>query len=172
MSGLRDEAETLAKALEFGVCDVAEAIAWADARLLREVRPPRALCEVSLSQGRYPQDVAGLLRQCPGTPDESAVWRLLTVLLKDLLNGGEAQAGRVASGLYQMAIAEAIEAPRLRMVAWWAWDALDLAAGGQIEESREDIVRGMADALEEAVGNSATTWLATVANDKPYTPSS
>src|SRR5262245_289862 len=59
MSGLRDEAEALAEALEFGVCDVAEVIAWSDAQLLREEPPPGALCEVSLAHDRYPQDVAG-----------------------------------------------------------------------------------------------------------------
>src|SRR3712207_7908543 len=50
VSALRDEAEALAQALELGACDVAEAIAWSDAQLLRQDPPPVALCEVSRSE--------------------------------------------------------------------------------------------------------------------------
>src|SRR3954469_2618781 len=97
MSGLRDEAEALAEALEFGVCEVAEVIAWSDAQLLREDAPLRALCEVSLAHDRYPQDVAGMLRQCPGTPAKSNVSRLLVTLLDDRLKGDTGRAYQIAS---------------------------------------------------------------------------
>src|SRR5262249_27851149 len=136
MSGLRDEAEALAGALEFGLCDVAEVIAWSDAQLLREDPLPGALCEVSLAYDRYPQDVAGLLRQCPGTPAKSNVSLLLVTLLDHRLKGDPGRAYQVASALYQMALAEEIEDPHLREIAWWAWDALDLAEAGHIQESR------------------------------------
>jgi len=81
MSELRDEAEALATALEIGACDVAEVIVWSDAQLLREVSPPAALCDVSLSRDAYPQDVASLLRQLPGAPDYQSVERLLLSLV-------------------------------------------------------------------------------------------
>ena len=97
MSRLRDEAEALAKALEIGVCDVAEVIAWSDAQILRADPPLGTLCEVSLAHDRYPQDVAGMLRQSPGTPAKSNVTRLLVTLLNDRLKGTE-QAGEMATG--------------------------------------------------------------------------
>jgi hypothetical protein len=167
MSGLRDEAEALAEALEFGVCDVAEAVAWSDAQLLREDAPLGALCEVSLAHDRYPQDVAGMLRQCPGTPAKSNVSRLLVTLLDDRLKGDTGRAYQIASALYQMALAEEIEDPHPREIAWWADDALDLAEAGHIQESREQIVGQMADALDRAAANAATSWSFTVVAGKP-----
>lgn len=58
MATLRDESEALAEALEMGLCDVAEVIAWSDAGILREETPPISLCEVSMAQDHFPQDVA------------------------------------------------------------------------------------------------------------------
>jgi hypothetical protein len=158
VSELRDEAEALAEALEFGICDVAEVIAWTDAQILREDPPIGALCEVSLAHDRYPQDVAGMLRQCPGTPAKSNVSRLLVTLLDDRLKGDSGRASQIASALYQMAFAEKIEDPHLREIAWWAWDALDLADAGHIQESRQQIVGQIADALDRAAANAATRW--------------
>lgn len=167
MSGLRDEAEALAEALELGVCDVAEVIAWSDAQLLREDPPLGALCEVSLAHDRYPQDVAGMLRQCPGTPAKSNVSRLLVILLDDRLKVDTGRAYQIASALYQMALAEEIDDPQLRESAWWAWDALDLAEAGHIQESRERIAGQMAHALDQAAANAATTWSFAVVAGKP-----
>jgi hypothetical protein len=158
MLGLRDEAEALAEALEFGVCDVAEVIAWSDAQLLRGDPPLGALCEVSLAHDCPPQDVAGMLRQCPGAPAKLNVSRLLVTLLAHRLNGDTGRADRIASALYQMALAGEIEDPHLGEIAWSAWDALDLAEAGHIQESREQVVGQMADALDRAAANAKTTW--------------
>jgi len=100
MSRMRDEAEALARALELGLRDVPEVIAWADAQILREDRPCEALCDVSLARGRYPQDVAGMLRRFPEAPDKAEVVRLLLCLMKDWLSRDADCADWIASGLY------------------------------------------------------------------------
>lgn len=158
MSQLRDEAEALATALEIGICDVAEIIAWSDAQILREDSPPAALCEISVSHDRYPQDVAALLRRCPGAPVSSRVQRLLVLLVRQKLARDPGCADKVASALYQMALAEEIEDPQLKSMAWWAWDALDLADAGHIVESREQITNQMASALEDATRSGDASW--------------
>lgn len=172
MSRLRDEALALAGALEFGLLDVAEIITWADARLLQAERPPAMLCEVSLSRGRDPRDVAAILRRFPGTADNSTVTRLLIALLRDRLDADPGGVGRVAEVLYRLALAEAIESPRLSEVALWAWDALDLAEAGYLDESQEQIIRTMRDVLNETVGSSSTIWPCSIAEGEPDTPSS
>jgi len=158
MSQLRDEAEALAKALEIGICDVAEVIAWSDAQILREDSPPVALCEVSVSHDRYPQDVAGMLRQCPGAPCKPRIQRLLVSLVREKLRCDSSHADRVASALYQMAISDEIEDSNLKSMAWWAWDALDLADAGHIQESREQITSQMVAALDEAAKSADAGW--------------
>jgi hypothetical protein len=157
-SQLRDEAEALATALEIGICDVPEVIAWSDARIVREDAPPAALCEVSVSHDRYPQDVAGLLRQCRDKPVKLHVQRLLVLLLRDKLCRDRSWAGKVASALYQMALADDIEDPDLKSMAWWAWDALSLADAGHIRESREQITNQMAAALDAAARLGDAAW--------------
>jgi len=172
MSRMRDEAEALARALEFGLCDVAEVIAWADAQILREDRPCEALCDVSLARGRYPQDVAGMLRRLPGMPDKAEVARLLLSLIKERLSREADCADRIASWLYQMALAEEIEDPRLRDVSWWAWDELYLAPLGYTGESREEIVRQMMEALDEATAKTSASWSFAVIGESPNPPQS
>jgi hypothetical protein len=158
MSQFRDEAEALATSLEIGACDVAEVIAWSDAQLLREDPTPGALCEVSLSHDRYPQDVAGLLRQLPGAPDKPRAGRLLVSLIDAKMKGDPSRAYQIASALYRMALADEIEDPRLKEIAWWAWDAIDLGEAGHIEETREQVIAQMSAALQEAAIEASVTW--------------
>lgn len=158
MSQLRDEAEALATALEIGICDVAEIIAWSDAQILRQDSPPAALCDISLAHDRYPQDVAGLLRQCPGTPVKARVQRLLLLLARQKLSRGSRGADKVASVLYQMALGDDIEDSNLKSIAWWAWDALGLADAGHIEESRKQTTNQMVAALDEAAQSGDSDW--------------
>lgn len=158
MSQVRDEAEALATALEIGICNVAEVVAWSDAQILREKSPPASLCDVSVSHDRYQQDVAGLLRQCPGAPVKSRVERLLVLLLHEKLSRDARCADKVASALYQLALADDIENPGLKSIAWWAWDALDLADAGLFQESREQITNQVAEALDEAARLGDVDW--------------
>jgi hypothetical protein len=158
MSQLRDEAEALATALEIGACDVAEVIAWSDAQLLREDPPPAALCDVSLSYDRYPQDVAGLLRQLPGAPDKQRVCRLVVTLIDAKMRSDPSSAYRIAWSLYQMALADEIEDPRLKEIGWWAWVALDPAEAGLIQASRAQVIDKISAALREAAREADVTW--------------
>jgi hypothetical protein len=113
MSQLRDEAEALAIALELGACDVTEVIAWCDAQLLGEGPPPEPLCDVSLSSGRHPQDVAAMLRQLSGATDNQKVNRLVVTLVDAKMRSDPSRADQIASVLYDMAFWEKIEDPRL-----------------------------------------------------------
>jgi hypothetical protein len=167
MSRLRDEAEALAKALVFGVCDVAEVIAWADAQILRECSPPEALCEVSLAHDRYPEDVARLLREWPGTPDESEVGHLLVTLLNDRLKRDTGRAEGIALALYRMAFTEKIEDPGLRDIARWASDALHLAEVESWPETRKQVVSEMTAALDRVAARSPMTWSFAFTDLKP-----
>jgi len=167
MSQTRNEAEALARALEFGLLDVPDVIAWADAQILREDRPSEALCDLSLARGPYPVDGAGMLRRFPGTPNSPVAARLLLSLMKERLKHEVACADRIAGMLYRMALADEIEDPSLREISRWAWDELDLAEFGDIEESREEIVRQMVDALAAATADNDSKWSFTVLGERP-----
>jgi hypothetical protein len=158
MSQLRDEAEALAAALESGVCKVGEVISWADAQIMREDSPATALCEVALSYDRYPQDVAALLRKCPEAPDRSRAQRLLILLLHDRLKHDTGFADKVASAHYQMALSDEFEDPQLKSMAFWAWDALELADAGYSVESRAQITKQIAATLDHALRSGDTCW--------------
>jgi len=167
MSQLRDEAEALARALEIGACGVDEVIAWADAQIVRESQPDWPLCEAALSRDRYPQDVAGILRQLPEPFSRRNVNQLLVTLLNARLKGDADLADRVASALYQMALADQIEDSGLKQTFWWARDALDLADAGYIAESRAQVVAEMARALEQAAEEAGIDWSVRVASMRP-----
>jgi len=169
MSQLRDEAEALARALEIGACDVDEVIAWADAQIVRESQPHRALCEAALSGGRYPQDVAGILRQLPEPPARRNVNGLLVTLLNAKLKGNFDHADRIASALYQMFLTDEIEDSGLQRTGMWAWDALDLEDAGYIAESRAHVVTEMARALQRAAEETGIAWSARVGDMRPLT---
>jgi len=59
------------------------------------------------------------------------------------LNREEVWADRIAWMLYRMALGDEIADSNLREISRWAWDALDLADSGYVEESRDEIVRQM-----------------------------
>jgi hypothetical protein len=158
MTQLRDEAEALAVALEMGICAVDEAIEWSDAWIIHEDAPPFSLCEVSLSRDRYPQDVAALLRQIPGTPLRSNVSALLIILLRRKLTDHPERARDVAYWLYSSACDDAIVDPSLRRFGGEVFDALALAELGYLQESREQIVTNMVSELEQAADKATVTW--------------
>jgi len=57
-----------------------------------------------------------------------------------------------------MALAEKLQDPQLEEIGWWAWDALDLAESGQIQESREQVIDQMSAALNKAATHAAAAW--------------
>lgn len=158
MARLRDEAEALADAMELGMCTIAEAIAWSDAQILRAEVPDVALCDVSLARDLYPQDLARMLREIPGNPDQSIVNDLLMLLINEQLRTGCGSPDAVAEALHQLALADEIEDPKLREIAWWSTDLLDLAAEGMIAESRQQIADLMAIELARVTASAVSSW--------------
>jgi hypothetical protein len=57
-----------------------------------------------------------------------------------------------------MALADEIEDPRVKEIGWWAWDALDLADAGHIQDTREQIIEQMSAALHDAATEADVTW--------------
>ncbi len=158
MAALRDEAEALAIALTIGAVDVDEVIEWADAHIAALIAPHWALCEVATSRGQYPIDVAARLRELPGRADLAVSRRLVIALTARKLARDPSRANQFAVALYHMALAGEIDAPELERLAWWAWDALDLAASGMIEETPDQIVASMTEALDQALAEAPPQW--------------
>lgn len=167
MSRTRDEAEALAGALELGLCDIPEVIAWADAQIAREDQPSEALCDVALARGRYPQDVAGLLRRFPGAPEKAETVRLVLTLMRERLNREDEAAEPIARMLHQMEHGGEIDNPQLMEIARWAWLVFDPWDCDYTEESRDETVRQMVDALTEATTKTPTAWSSLVIAEKP-----
>lgn len=158
MSPSRDEAEALAVGLELGVCSIVDVVAWADAQLLREDAPPSVLCDVSLAGGRYPQDVAGLLRQVPGQACRPNIDRLLIVLMYHQLRRHSACAGPIAWALRELDFSHRIEDPQLSEFAFYLGHKAYLAEEGYGLEN--EVFQTMADVLEQAAERSGVTWSA------------
>ena len=76
----------------------------------------------------------------------------------------ECRPTRSASALYQLALADEVEVSRLKVneISWWAWDALNLADAGHIEETREHVVNQILTALEEAASSEGLSWTVSV----------
>jgi hypothetical protein len=155
MSSLRDEAEALAYALEMSAVDVGEVIDWADAQIAAQAAPHWSLCEAATSRRKHPLDLASELRQVPGPSDPASVRSLLTQLIARKLRADASRAHQLASALFQMALDEEISDPELLELAWWAWDALDIADTGAISQTRSEIVERMLTVLERAAKDAA-----------------
>ncbi|MFL5331384.1 MAG: hypothetical protein ACJ8C4_21050 [Gemmataceae bacterium] len=150
MAQQRDEAEAFARAMELGVSVVAEITTWSDDLLLKEASPSVVLCEISLSAGRYPENVMGLLRQLPGVPNRTVVNYLLVALLNQKLKSDPDSRQAVARALFLMAIGDDIADARLLQTTYRVDDDLDLVDAGIIRKSHEEIFAEMAAALEAA----------------------
>ena len=149
-SEIRTQAEAFASALEVGAVLVEEVVAWADAIIEREDHPHWAICELATCGREYPPDVVHRLRAVPGVPDIAVSRGLVLLMLRDSLVRDPRCASHVAHSLFDLAMAGQILDSELEALAWWAWDALDLADDGIIEETRADIVDKMRDALTSA----------------------
>lgn len=152
---IRTQAEALASALELGAVVVDQVVAWADAIIEREDHPHWALCELATCGREYPPDVVHRLREVPGVPDVAVSRGLVLQMLCDSLTRDPRCASRIAHCLYDLAMADEIADPELKALAWWAWDALDLADAGMIQETRADVVGKMQSALTSAASNGA-----------------
>lgn len=99
---LSNEAEELALALDHKLIDVAEAIRWADARLLARDDAPECLIDVSLAGSLYPDEVARLLRRIPGERDLPGAARRFPARMAIALDAGRITPAQAARSLYKM----------------------------------------------------------------------
>jgi len=136
----RTEAEVLARAIEIGALSVADAVKWADDVVERENHPDWSICEIAMSARKSEPDVVASLREVPGRFEEREVWRRLIRVLADGLEHDRRRADQIASSLYRLALADELPDERLRKLAWWAWDGLDLADAGLSQQTREQVV--------------------------------
>lgn len=150
---LKNDAEVLAVALEIGAASVADVVAWADARIALEDHPHWSVCELATMGASYEPDVARALREVPGVVDATRVRDELVRRLARALVEDRSRADRIASALYQLALANELPDEGLRAVAWWAWDALDLADQGLVQETRDQVVDAMLAALNAAASH-------------------
>ena len=132
MASLRTQAESLARCLETGLTDVADAVRWADRQIQLSDSPCGALCDVSMASSKFPQDVAHMLRSLPGDPDHQEA--ILLVLRRALvvLHEGSASAEVIARALFELAFAGDLPEGQLKDESWWYWDSLDLARDGLV----------------------------------------
>ncbi len=147
---LKNEAEVLAAALEVGAVSVSDVVAWADAVIAAEEHPHWSVCELAMMGASYDPDVVHGLREVPGVADEVWVRDELVRRLAQGLAEDHTRAERIASALYQLALANKLPEGALLSLAWWAWDALDLADQRMVQETRDEVVAKMLAGLNDA----------------------
>jgi hypothetical protein len=150
-SSARTEAEALARALELGLIDVADAVRWADQKIAQEDSLPNALYDVAMSSKVYPQDVAHLLRSIPGTFDrERAVLYILRFALDAVLSERRTPEC-VARAMFLLALADDLGFAGLESKAY-LWDAeFDAVHEGYIDA--DDIAGEMISSLSKTLAD-------------------
>ncbi len=68
------------------------------------------------------------------------------------------RAYQIAAGLFELYLVDEVEPPRLKKIAGWAWDALDLAEAGHIEETRKQVIDQMSAVLHDAALGADAAW--------------
>lgn len=149
---LRTQGEAFQTALEIGAASVDDVVTWASDIVSKTEHPHWSICELALCSGKYPPDLKEFLDEVPGSLDALHSRAMVITMLSDSLCAHPDRANQIAHSLYQLASGGALDDSPLRAIAWWAWDALDLADAGLIAETRADIVLKMQVAFSEAVG--------------------
>jgi len=75
MRDIKAEAERLRFGLQSGWRDIAEIVAWADDVLASETNPPPQIIDLSLARQQPRESVIELLREIPGSVDNTAIIR-------------------------------------------------------------------------------------------------
>jgi hypothetical protein len=147
---LRTQAEAMRIAIEIGAVSVEQVVDWARTIVAASDQPHWSICELATCPDRYPPDLNEFLLAVPGSPDLLAARAIVVRMLSDTLWANPNRADQVARSLYDLAVAGDLEDSPLREIAWWAWDALDLADSGMIEQTRADVVAQMHAAFQKA----------------------
>lgn len=163
---LRDESEALWIALKVGLVGVDLVVAWADAHIMKADRPDRLLCEVSLSGGDHPSDVARLLARLPGEPDRAVVDGLVARLMHDLLKGSSLPRARIADSLVLAASRGWIADPLMKGAVSWEpsrRDLEDIGPDGALSEAAIDRMSrsfsgGLSRRLARAASSTTARW--------------
>jgi hypothetical protein len=151
---IRTEAESLARALELGLIDVADAVRWADQKIADSEVPDDTLCDVSMSSKAYPQDVAHLLRGIPGQCDRQLAFLHLLRCALDTLTSGRRTPECVARAMFQLAIAGDVVSTRFQDEAF-CWDAMfDAVREGYVSNTRGEITGEMISTLSQTLADS------------------
>jgi len=150
LASVKNQAEVLAMALEYGAVSVSEVVDWADAVIAAEEHPHWSICELATAGARHERDVVQALREVPGTVDERWVRNELVRRLARGLAEDRTRADRIASALYESALANELPEGDLLSLAWWALDELHLADARIVEETREQVIDELLVALNEA----------------------
>ncbi|AUX40059.1 uncharacterized protein SOCE26_014550 [Sorangium cellulosum] len=146
----KTQAEAFRIALDVGAASVDDVVSWALDVVQKVDHPHWSFCELALCSRKYPPDLAAHLREVPGVPDVTLARLMVLDMLRDSLTEHPERADPIARSLYWLAIAGDLDHPELLELAWWAWDALDLADAGAIAQTREDVVKQMRSTLAEA----------------------
>jgi hypothetical protein len=151
VADLRTQADAMRTALRIGAMSVEDVVAWARTIIVETDHPHWSVCELALCSDRYPPDLNEFLSEVPGSGDPIAASAIVVRLLSDSLWARPDRADQIARSLHDLAVAGDLDASPLRDVAWWAWDALDLADAGVIEQTRADVIAMMHGAFQKAV---------------------
>jgi len=130
MSALKTEAEVLRRCLDLGVVERRDVIAWADARIAQDDAPDVSITDVALAVGRSAADLAGLLRNVPGTPDRAAYLRGIFARMRILLADNPTALRLVAHALYLMVLDGECPSAEAEGAMYSFDDAVELARSG------------------------------------------
>jgi hypothetical protein len=152
MTRLKTQATAYAIALASGAIEVTDVIRWADKQIETIEQPDWELCQVSLSRGRLKDDVVRLLRNIRGGADRQQAMRAALRMIAPALGSDVERSSEIARFLFdQAAYKDNIDDGPLRDVCVWAWDALDLARDGIVQESYADVITRFRQAIEDAI---------------------
>jgi hypothetical protein len=151
---LKTEAESLARALELALIDVADAVRWADRKIAETDVPPDALCDVSMSPKAHLQDVVHLLRSLPGECDRQLAVLYTLRFALDALTSGRRTPECVGRAMFLLALDGDIASTELEQQAYCWDDMFGLSLRGHVSETRDDIVAKMISALSRALADA------------------
>ncbi len=145
-----DEAALLARAIELGVLEVADAIAWAEGRIDEEAHPHWAIAELCTMSRAHVRDVADTLRQLPGEPDAAWLHTELVRLIARRMREAPEHGPRLLAVLWKLSYEGLLPSPRVEQVVFGMECELSLADA----EGRKvpDLYREVARRLDAVLG--------------------
>lgn len=143
----------MAHAIELGVLEVADAKAWAEARLAAEEHPHWAIAELCTSVRPSVREVVGLLGDLPGEPDWAWLRTEIVRLIARRMREAPERGPRLLAALWKLVYGERLPSPGVEQVVFGMERELSLADA----EGREmaDLCRELARRLDAVLGPSS-----------------